>query len=105
MTEIVFADRLMYAADGVKVVTVNGHTMVGFATSTSVLITTVCVEVATLGTLIVMLTRPAGVVSKTAVEQGSLIMTLKFAVTVYPLTVAVRTSAYVLWFVLVAPFI
>ena len=52
-----------------------------------------------------MFTRPAGVVSKTAVEQGSLIMTLKFAVAVYPFTVAVRTSAYVLWFALVASFI
>ena len=82
-----------------------GHTIAEWASSTSVLITTVCVEVATLATLIFMLTRPDGVVSKTAVEHGSLIMTLKFAVAVYPFTVAVRISAYVLWFALVAPFI
>ena len=73
-----------------------GHTIAEWASSTSVLITTVCVEVATLATLIFMLTRPDGVVSKTAVEHGSLIMTLKFAVAVYPFTVAVRISAYVL---------
>ena len=56
-TEIIFPERLMYAADGVIAVTVNGHTIVGYATSTFVLITTVCVEVAA-----VMFTRPAGVV-------------------------------------------
>ena len=100
-----FADRLMYAADGVIVVIVKGHTIAELVTSTSVLITTVCVEVATLGTMIVMLTRPAGVVSKNAVEHGSLIITSKFAVAVCPFTVAVRTSAYVLWFAFVAPFI
>ena len=104
-TEIVFAEKLMYAADGDKVVTVNGHTIIGYVTSTSVLMTTVCVEIATLGTLIVMLMRPAVVVSKTAVEHGSLIITSKFAVAVFPFTVAVRTSAYVLWFAFVAPFI
>ena len=100
-----FAERLMYAADGVMVVTVNGHTIAGCAASTFVLMTTVCVEIATLGVLIVMFTRPAGVVSKAAVEHGSLIMMLKFAVIVCPSTVAVRTSAYVLWFELVAPLI
>ena len=57
----------MYAADGVMVVAVNGQTMAELASSTSVLITIVCVEVAELGTSTVMFTRPAGVVSKTAV--------------------------------------
>ena len=96
LTEIVFANRLMYAADGVIVVIVNGHTMAELAISTSVLITTVCVEVATLGTLIVMFMRPAGDVSKTAVLQGSYIMTLKFAIAVFPSTVAVSNYTYVL---------
>lgn len=31
-TEIVFANRLMYEAGGVKLVTVNGHTMVEYYT-------------------------------------------------------------------------
>ena len=87
------------------VVTVNGHTIAGCAASTSVLMTIVCVEVTTLGALIVMFTRPAGVVSKAAVEHGSMIMMIKFAVVVCPSTVAVRTSAYVLWFALLAPLI
>ena len=86
----------MYAADGVMVVAVNGQTMAELASSTSVLITIGCVEVAELGTSTVMFTRPDGVVSKTAVEHGSSIITLKFAVAVCPFTVAVRTSAYVL---------
>ena len=60
---------------------------------------------AELGISIVIFIRPAGVVSKTAVEQGSLIMTLKFAVTVFPLTVAVRVYAYVFWLAMVAPLI
>lgn len=52
-----------------------------------------------------MFFRPAGVVSKTAVEHGSIIITLKFALVVYPSTVAVKVYAYVLWLALVAPFI
>lgn len=75
---MVFTDKLMYAADGVRVVTVKGQKIDGYDTWTSVFITTVCVEVAELGILIVMFMIPAGVVSKTAVEYGSLIMTLKF---------------------------
>ena len=62
-----FPNLLMYAASGVIVVIVNGQMMAELASSTSVFTTTVCVEVATLGALIVMLMRPAGVVSKTAV--------------------------------------
>ena len=95
----------MYAADGVRVVTVKGHTIVGIASSTSVFMTTACVEVAELGTLIIMLVRPAGVVSKTAVEHGFLIVMLKFAVAVFPSTVAVRVSGYKLWLAIVAPLI
>ena len=49
------------------VVTVKGHTMEELASSSTVLMTTVCVEVAELGALIVMFTRPTGVFSKTAV--------------------------------------
>lgn len=52
--------------------------------------TTVCVEVAELGILTLMSTRPAGVVSKIAVEQGSLIITVKLYVAVFPSTVTVR---------------
>ena len=82
---------LMYAAVcGVRFVTENGHTMAGCPSSTSALMTTFYDEVAVLGILIVIFTRPAGDVSKTAVEQGSSILTLKFAVAVYPSTVAVR---------------
>ena len=95
----------MYAVDGVIVATVIGHTIAGYATSTSVFTTTVCVEVSTLGALIVMFKRLAGVVPKTAVEHGSLMITSKFVVVVFPFTVAVRTSAYVLWCALVAPLI
>ena len=81
-----------------------GHTIVEWASSTSVLMTTACVEVSKLG-IFTVTSIGAGLVSKTAVEHGSLIMTLKIAVAVFPFTVAVRISGYVLWFALVAPFI
>ena len=80
---------------GVKVA-VMGHTMVEFATSTSVFMTKVCVEIAELGMVTVMFVRGAGLVKNVAVEQGSFIITLKFAVAVFPSTVAVSVSAYVL---------
>ena len=80
----------MYEADGIRVVIVKGHTMVGCANSTSVLITTVYVEIAELGILMVMSMRPAGVVSKTPVEHGSLIMTSNFASTYLLSTVAIK---------------
>ena len=57
-----FVKKLMNEADSVVVVTVNGHTMAGSLTSTSVLITTVCVKLSTLGALIVMFTIPVGVI-------------------------------------------
>jgi hypothetical protein len=52
--------------------------------------TTVCTEVAELGAFIFILMRPAGLVSKTAVEHGFFIVMLKSAVAVFPSTVAVR---------------
>jgi hypothetical protein len=82
----------MYKADGVRVVTEKGHKMVECASSISVLIETVCVYIAKLGKMTVILTRPVGLVSKTAVEHGSLITMSKFAVAVFPSTVAVRVS-------------
>ena len=54
---------------------------------------TICIEVAELGMLTFILIKGVGEVSNTAVEHGSLITTSKFAVTLFPSTVAVRTSA------------
>ena len=74
-------ERLMYAATGVRVA-VMGHTIAGVATCTSVLMATVYVDVATLGSDTFISTIGAGTVSKVEVEQGSLIMIEKLAVAV-----------------------
>lgn len=79
--------------------------MVGCASSTSVLMTTVCVDFSKLGTLIVMFIRPTGFVSKTAVEHGSLIMMSKFANTSQSSTAALSCSEYKLWWLIAAPLI